>query len=84
MVIQNKELQNRLKKYNDYQMFNIADIEDIMLEEATSTKEEIEEAFNDDTRGYTIKHVIYVSLILSSVFAIALFIGVIFFFRYLS
>lgn len=84
MVIQNKELQKRLKKYNDYQMFNIADIEDIILEETTSTKEEVEEAFNDDTKGYTIKHVIYVSLILSSVFAVALVIGVVFFFRYLS
>ena len=84
MVIQNKELQKRLKKYNDYQMFNIADIEDIILEKETTVKEEIEETFNDNTKGYTIKHIIYVSLILSSVFAIALVIGVVFFFRYLS
>ena len=84
MVIQNKELQKRLKKYNEYQMLNIADIEDIMLEKSTSVREEIEEAFNDETEGYTLKHVIYLSLILSSAFAVALFIGVIFFFRYLS
>ena len=88
MVIQNKELQKKLKRYNDYQMFNIADIEDIMLEKSTSEdipiKEEVEEAFNDNTKGYTIKHIIYVSLILSSIFAIALVIGVVFFFRYLS
>lgn len=84
MVIQNKELQNRLKKYNDWQMFNIADLEDIILEEKVTITEEAKEAINDDSKCYTLKHIIYVSLILSSVFAIALFIGVIFFFRYLS
>lgn len=84
MVIQNKELQNRLKKINDYQMLNIADLEDIIFEEEATITEEAKEIINDDTKCYTLKHIIYVSLILSSVFAVALFIGVIFFFRYLS
>lgn len=84
MVIQNKELQKRLKRYDDYQMFNIADIEDIILEEQLTITEEVKDTMNDDSKGYTLKHIIYVSLILSSVFAIALFVGVIFFFRYLS
>lgn len=79
MIIQNKELQKRLKKYNDYQMLTLDNLEEIMLNNTVT-----EEYTTDNNKEFTFKHIIFTSLILSAIFAVALVIGVVFFFRYLS